>query len=262
MDAGDTPELHVGRNGFVATVEIDRPPNNHVTAELVADLADTLESLDGDPACRAVVLAGRGRHFCAGADLVNRAPGAGTPRNPRTGRTLYAEAARLLRTRKPIVAAVHGAAIGAGLGLALVADFRITCAASRWSVNFTRLGFHPGFGLSATLPALVGRQQAALLFYTGRRITGETALTIGLADQLVPEADVRSAAQALAAEIAESAPLAVMSVRETLRRDLAAAFVAATERESTEQAVHRATADYTEGVAAMKERRPPRFEGR
>src|SRR5690606_13245125 len=136
------------------------------------------------------------------------------------------EASRLFRTRKPIVAAVHGAAIGGGLGLACVADFRVTCQEARFSANFTRLGFHPGFGLTATLPRLVGPQMAALLFYTGRRIPGDEAVRIGLADLLVPQAEVRSAAEALATEIAQSGPLAVVATRETLRRGLADAVEA------------------------------------
>ena len=257
----DEAELHVTLDAHVATVEIDRPPNNHITPELVAALADALDALDRDTACRAVVLAARGRHFCAGADLASRPAGAGMPRHGQTGRTMYGEAARLLRTRKPIVAAVHGAAIGAGLGLAVLADFRITCAEARWSANFTRLGFHPGFGLTATLPALVGRQRAAMLFYTARRIPGDEAVALGLADALAPQAEVRQVAQALAAEIAGNAPLAVTSVRETLRRSLPAAFAAATEREFSEQSAHRQTADYAEGVRAMAERRLPRFTG-
>ena len=105
----------------------------------------------------------------------------------RRARHLYKEATRLFRARKPVVAAVHGAAVGGGLGLALVADFRVTCAEARFSANFNRLGFHPGFGLTTTLPRLVGPQQAALLFYTGRRIAGDEAVRIGLADLLVAQ---------------------------------------------------------------------------
>lgn len=254
-------EVHVSLGGHVATIEIDRPPNNHITPELVAELADALEGFDRNEACRAIVLAARGKHFCAGADLSSRPPGEGLPRHAASGQTLYQEAARLLRTRKPIVAAVHGAAIGAGLGLAVVADFRVTCKEARWSANFARLGFHPGFGLSATLPALIGKQKAALLMMTGRRIDGEQAHAMGLADVLAPLADVRQAACALAEEIASSAPLAVMSIRQTFRRDLANQFCVATEREFTEQASQRLTADYAEGVLAMKERRAPRFIG-
>ena len=256
-----TAELHVSLDGHVALLEIDRPPNNHITLPLVVAIAEALEQLDQQSACRAIVLAARGRHFCAGADLVNRAPGEAVPRDAKTGRTLYTEAARLFRTRKPIVAAVHGAAIGAGLGLAVVADFRITCTEARFSANFTRLGFHPGFGLTETLPRLIGKQQATMLFYTGRRIPGDEAVAIGLADRLVPQDNVRTAALTLAAEIAESAPLAVMGVRETMRRGLVEAYERATEREFTEQAWQRQTSDYQEGVAAMKDRRPAQFTG-
>ena len=109
------------------------------------------------------------------------------------GKHLYKEAIRLFRTKKPIIGAIHGAAVGGGLGLALVPDFRVTCAEARFSANFNRLGFHPGFGLTVTLPRLVGAQQAALLFYTGRRISGDEAVRLGLADVLVPQAEVRSA---------------------------------------------------------------------
>src|SRR3546814_16476263 len=86
----------------------------------------------------------------------------------------------------PVIAAVHGAAIGGGLGLAVMADFRVTCSEARFSANFSRLGFHPGFSLTYTLPQLVGQQQANLHFYTGRRISGDEALRHGLAHGLVP----------------------------------------------------------------------------
>ncbi|MBM3560878.1 MAG: enoyl-CoA hydratase/isomerase family protein, partial [Alphaproteobacteria bacterium] len=175
---------------------------------------------------------------------------------------LYKEATRLFRARKPIVAAVQGAAIGGGLGLALVADFRVTCDEARFSANFNRLGFHPGFALTYTLPRLVGQQQAALLFYTGRRVSGTEAVRIGLADELVPLADVRKAAIELANEIAVSAPLAVMATRETVRRHFADQAEAATERELVEQDWLRKTEDFKEGVKAMGERRPPNFQGR
>src|SRR5207247_5428881 len=142
-----------------------------------------------------------------------------------------------------VIAAVQGAAVGGGLGLALVADFRVTCEEARFSANFNRLGFHPGFGLTATLPRLVGAQQAALLFYTGRRIPGDEAVRIGLADLLVAQDEVRSAAQALALEIAQSAPLAVLATRQTVRRGLVDQIEAATARELAEQDWLRRTED-------------------
>src|SRR5579872_4726699 len=219
-------EIGVSLDGLVATVELRRPPHNFFDNALIAEIGEAFERLDADPACRTIVLAAEGRSFCAGADFSSRMDTGTVQEAARSGggQHLYKEAIRLFRTKKPIVGAIHGPAIGGGLGLALVPDFRVTCAEARFSANFNRLGFHPGFGLTMTLPRLVGAQQAALLFYTGRRIPGDEAVRIGLADLLVPQDEVRKASQALALEIAQSAPLAVISTRETMRRGLADAI--------------------------------------
>src|SRR5262249_13576548 len=110
---------------------------------------------------------------------------------------------------------IHGAAVGGSLGLAMVGDLRVTCPEARFCANFTRLGFHPGFGLTVTLPAIIGPSKAALLFYTSRRVGGEEAFAMGVADVLVPQHQVRSAALALAAEISENAPLGLAATRAT-----------------------------------------------
>jgi enoyl-CoA hydratase/carnithine racemase len=263
-EASSYREIGVSRDGFVVTVEMRRPPHNFFDSALVAELGDAFEKLDNDLGCRAIVFAAEGRSFCAGADFSKRMDTGTVAEGTRSaaGRHLYKEAIRLFRSKKPIVAAVHGPAVGGGLGLALVADFRVTCQEARFSANFNRLGFHPGFGLTTTLPRLVGAQQAALLFYTGRRIPGDEAVRIGLADLLVAQAEVRSAAQALALEIAQSSPLAVVSTRETVRRGLIDQIEAATERELVEQDWLRRTEDFQEGVKAMADRRLPDFHGR
>jgi enoyl-CoA hydratase/carnithine racemase len=256
-------DVSVALDAHVATVEIDHPPNNHVSVDLMRDLADAILDLDGEGDCRAVVLATAGRVFCGGADLVTpqAAAQSGVSDAAVTGNPLYVEAVRLFSNKKPIVAAVQGAAIGAGLGLALVADFRVAAPEARFAANFVKLGFHPGFGLSHTLPRLVGQQRAALMALTGRRIPGDEALAWGLADEVVPLDQLRPAALRLAREIAENAPLAVQSTRATLRAGLAEAVKAMTDTEFVEQSWLRKTADYREGVRAVSERRPGAFVG-
>lgn len=248
----------------VATAEIRRPPNNFFDVDLIESLVEGFTALDDDAACRAIVLCSEGKHFCAGADFAGGGSMPDEQRRNRDGspRHLYDAAVDLFSTRTPVVAAVQGAAVGGGLGLACFPDFRIAAPEARFSANFARLGFHHGFGLSVTLPALVGDQKALELLYTGRRIGGEEAVAIGLADRLVPLEQVRTAAHDLAAEIAGSAPLAVASIRRTMRGDLARRVRVATDREKFEQDWLRRTDDWKEGVAAMAERRTPDFTGR
>ena len=255
---GDVQSTHLGR---VAVVEIRRPPNNFFDTALINSIADAYEAADADDAVRAVVLCAEGKHFCSGADFASRSLQE-TIEGTDGGKHLYKHASRMMRTRKPVVAAVQGAAIGGGLGVALTADFRVTCEEARFSANFTRMAFHPGFGLTCTLPRLVGTQQAALLFYTGRRVPGGEAVALGLAEKLVALSDLRAAAIAMAEDIAVSGPLALISTRETMRRGLLDAFETATERELTEQEWLRKTQDFREGTKAMGERREPVFSNR
>ena len=255
-------DIGVERSGHVALVEIRRPPNNFFDAALIGEIAAAFETLDADAECRALVLAAQGKAFCAGANFGD-SDGHEILSGPRPGAAhLYIEGNRLFRTKKPIVAAVHGAAVGGGLGLAMVADFRVTCKEARFSANFTRLGFHPGFGLTVTLPAVIGPTKAALMFYTSRRVPGDEAHAIGLADVLVPQDKVREAALSLATEIAENSPLGLIATRTTLRGDIADRVRAATEHELAEQSRLRKTEDFKEGVKAMAERRPPLFTSR
>jgi enoyl-CoA hydratase/carnithine racemase len=263
---GPFQDIGVEKDRHVALVEIRRPPNNFFDVALIKEIAAAFEALDADADCRALVLAAQGKAFCAGADFgdggtLNR-DGA-RPGDPPPGVAhLYTEANGLFRTKKPIIAAVHGAAVGGGLGLAMMADFRVTCPQARFSANFTRLGFHPGFGLTVTLPAVIGPTKAALMFYTSRRVPGDEAHAMGLADLLVPQDQVRAASLALAAEIAENSPLGLVATRATLRGDLADRVREATERELAEQTRLRKTEDFKEGVKAMAERRAPIFTNR
>jgi 2-(1,2-epoxy-1,2-dihydrophenyl)acetyl-CoA isomerase len=243
---------------FVATVELHRPPDNYIDISLVAALADAYEALGHDPACRAVVLCSEGKHFSAGVAF---GAGDSASSDPLQSGSFYNEAVRLFSAGTPVVAAVQGAAVGGGLGLALSADFRVASPESRFWANFARLGFHHGFGMTVTLPQVVGRQAALELLYTARRVRGEEARSLGLCDRLVGNDQIRDEAHKLAAEIAASAPLAVRSIRRTLRGELAEQVRQATQHEQAEQLRLMQTEDFREGLRAAAERRDPRFGG-
>lgn len=264
---GPFPDLGVTLDGHVALVEIQRPPLNFFDFKLIGAMADAFEALDAEPECRAIVLASQGKAFCAGANFGSGNDDDGDDTFTEAGfqnttGTLYREAVRLFRARTPVVAAVQGAAIGGGLGVALVADFRVAAPEARFAANFSRLGIHPGFGLTITLPRLIGEQKANLMFQTGRRVPGETAVEWGLADELAPLDQLRPRALALAAEIAECAPLAIRSVRDTLRSGLADRIAERTEHELKEQQWLRGTEDAREGIRSVAERRTGAFKGR
>ena len=256
----DFSELNIDIDQDVAVMEINRPPHNFFDFELISQLSSACDALGERSDCRAIVLCSAGKSFCAGA---NFGDGSGTQHTrDRNTAHLYEEAVRIFSSRKPIIAAVQGAAIGGGLGLAISADFRVTCPEGRFAANFTRLGFHPGFGLTTTLPELIGRQKASMVFYTSRRFKGEEAVEMGMADMLVPLADVRATAIELAREIATNAPLAVVATRDTLRAGLAERVAAATAHELKQQQWLQATEDFREGVKATSERRVPNSQGR
>ena len=244
----------VGDN-HVATVQLRRPPNNFFDVAMIRRIADLYDALAAERDVRVIVLCANGKHFCAGADFSGGSGATGRPGE------LYREAIRLFAAELPVVAAVQGAAIGGGLGLACSADFRVAAPQARFAANFARLGFHHGFALTATLPAIVGQQRALDLLYTGRRIDGNEAHQLGLADHIAESDELRAAAHKIARDIAAAAPLAVRSIRATMRAPLLGAVRQAVEREAAEQQRLQQTADWREGVRASLERREPKFAG-
>jgi 2-(1,2-epoxy-1,2-dihydrophenyl)acetyl-CoA isomerase len=243
----DSMESHV------AVVSLRRPPHNFFDTALLVALADAYEELAGQVDCRVIVLRSEGKNFCAGLDFANN--------QDQDIAALYANAVRLFAAPLPVVAAVQGSAIGGGLGLALSADFRVATPQSRFSANFSRLGFHHGFGLTVTLPRVVGEQRAADLLYSGRRVDGVEAQALGLCDELVAEPDLMPAALTLALSFAGSGPLAIRAIRATLREGLVERLRLAMDHECAEQEILRGTRDFAEGIRASAERREPRFSG-
>ena len=250
-------DISVSIKQHLAYVEINRPPNNFFDANLIQQIADAYESLDEEDECRVILLKSEGKNFCAGAnfgqdeDMLDKSV---------PYKKLYAQAVRLFRTRKPVIAVVQGAAIGGGLGLALSADFRVACHEARFAANFAKLGFHPGFGSSITLPRVVGVQKAMDMLFTARRVTGEEAFKIGLADKFCSKDKIIEEAEQLAMEIASSAPMAVESIRSTLRGNLADQIEQIVDWELSEQVRLQKTEDFKTGIAASLSRETPQFK--
>ena len=250
-------DISVSIKQHLAYVEINRPPNNFFDANLIQQIADAYESLDEEDECRVILLKSEGKNFCAGAnfgqdeDMLDKSV---------PYKKLYAQAVRLFRTRKPVIAVVQGAAIGGGLGLALSADFRVACHEARFAANFAKLGFHPGFGSSITLPRVVGVQKAMDMLFTARRVTGEEAFKIGLADKFCSKEKLIEEAEQLAMEIASSAPMAVESIRSTLRGNLADQIEQIVDWELSEQVRLQKTEDFKTGIAASLSREAPQFK--
>jgi len=235
-------------------------------------IAEALDGLAADPAVRAVVLTGAGRAFSAGGDLdmIERMaregaadPGGATrERNREFMRRFYGLYLSVRKLPQPSVAALNGHAIGAGCCIALACDLRIAAREAKLGLNFTRLGIHPGMGATWTLPRLVGPAHAAELLLTGRLLDGAEAERIGLVNRAVDGERLRDEALAVARAMADAAPLAVRGTKRALAHSPDASLDEQLDFEAREQALCYESADLQEGLAAARERRAPRFEGR
>jgi enoyl-CoA hydratase/carnithine racemase len=255
-----TEQLDIQIRGHVAEVSFQHPPHNFANIQLMRLLADALQQLDDEQHVRVILLMSQGKVFCAGADLVSDNGFGGQTNDPL--REFYDQVIRLFAGRKPVIAVIQGAAIGAGLGLAVAADFRVASVDARFSANFVKLGFHPGFGLTYTLPRLVGHQRAAQMLLTASRYKAEEMAAWGLVDRLCDAEHLLTTARAFANEIAENAPLSLLATRATLRGDMLEQVKAALAHEHQEQLKLKFTEDFAEGIRAVTERRPGIFKGR
>jgi enoyl-CoA hydratase len=270
------PELVLlERGGQVATVILNDPERRNAMSRAMGEaFAGRIGELAAEPDLRAVILSGAGRAFCAGGDMdmITEQADAGA-----SGHALPGHARRVIRDTMrsfytlflsvrdlpcPTIAAINGHAIGAGLCVALACDLRIAARDAKLGLNFTRLGLHPGMAATWTLPRLLGPALAAELLYTGRLVDGAEAEHLGIANRAVATEDVVPVARELAEEIAAAAPLAVRGVKRSLARSLAASFDDQLSFEASEQAGTFESRDAREGLAAARERRAPKFEGR
>ncbi len=244
-------------DGHICTITLNRPPINFLDDVFVQNIAQALQAAYDNPQCRVIILTHAGKCFSGGADFAAQGDGidiAGV-------RKFYNSVIEFFSASKPIVAAIEGPAIGAGLGLALVADFRVASKNARFSANFVRLGIHPGFAIDHLLPKVVGQQAAKKLLYTGARINGQDAHAIGLVDELVSEGEALERAQGLAEELAMAAPQALQDLHFTLRQGLQDEVRQALDRSLASQTLSFQSSDFREGVKAAAERRDPEFSG-
>lgn len=254
-----TEPLRVERRDAVVVLTLNLPERrNAMTAELTAAWTDAIEALRNDAAVRAVVVTGEGSAFCSGGDLswIAESPDL-TVMAVRDRMLPFYRAWLAVRTLPvPVLAAVNGPAVGAGLCLALACDIRYASASASFSAPFAKLGMHPGMAATYLLPEVVGVARARELLLTGRRVDAQEAYAIGLVSAVSD--DVLATALAAAEGIAASAPIAVRLTKAALDgRGLDAAL----EWEALAQPITMVSADLREGMAARAERRPPRFTG-
>ena len=261
----------LARDGDVATLTFNDPDRRNAMTQAMGEaFAGRVADLSRDQRLRAVVITGAGTAFSAGGDLEmieSRArQGASAPGLARRAirdemRAFYKLFLAVRELPCPSIAALNGAAIGAGLCVALGCDIRIASTQARLGLNFTGLGLHPGMGATWTLPRLVGPALAAEILYSSRTFTGEEAARIGLVNRAVGPQAVLDTAHQLAAEFAAAAPLAVQGVKRALARSLEVSLEDQLSFEAEEQARCFESHDVHEGLAAIREKRAPSFRG-
>jgi 2-(1,2-epoxy-1,2-dihydrophenyl)acetyl-CoA isomerase len=257
-----TDGLRVDVDGPVATLELDRPDSlNALTVPVKVALREALESIARDRAVRAVILTGAGRAFCAGQDLAEREEPDAAPLDVEV-RERYNPIIRALRSMgQPVIAAVNGVAAGAGASLAFACDIRIASDQARFMLAFGRIGLVPDSGATWFLPRLVGAAKAAELALVGDAVDATEALRLGLVSRVVPGDQLMTEARAMADRLADGAPLALSLTKGALERASTIDLDEALEGEAKLQGIAGASADHAEGLAAFREKRPPRFTG-
>lgn len=255
------------QDGGVLTVTLNRPDRlNALDLLSLTELDRMIGRARADTSVRAVVITGAGRAFCAGADVKEWAEGepANTAAEPADDwvTTAHRVIATLYRLPKPVIAAVNGVAVGAGLDLALAADFRIASDVARFGSVYIRLGIPPDAGASFLLPRIVGMPKAKELIYTGRIIDAGEADRIGMVTRVVPLDELMTSARSWADELAAGPTLAIGMAKENIHEHWTYSIEAALKSEERAGRICTATDDHREGLAAVNEKRTPQFAGR
>lgn len=250
----------------IAQITLNRPDNrNSMTKDVLEGLREAVDRARSEPELRCLVVTGRGKSFCSGADFRSQGQddedGRFRAAHERTF-AIYSPFLSLLELEVPVVAAMQGHAIGGGLGLAVVCDLRVANREARYGANFVRLGLHPGMATTYILPRLLGLPRAVELLLTGRLVSGAEAAGLGLVHYAVEPDRVLDKALELASEIASCAPVAVRWTKRSIYRGIDWDPRRAAELEAHAQSRTLETEDVREGIRALLERRDPVFKGR
>jgi len=254
------------REGRVATIILNRPERmNALNKDLVLALNDALARVEADQEIAVVVLAGAGRAFCAGGDLA--VIGKGRQENDVTELQPILRAGmqvvlKIRTMRQPVIAAVHGAAAGAGMNIALAADIRVASDDAMFGQNFAKVGLFPDYAGTFFLPQLVGPAKAAEMFYTGDMIDATEALRLGIVNRVVPLAQLESEARSLAQKIANGPAIAIRAVKQVLFGRDKDELTELLNLEVEEQMKCFSSEDCGEGIRAFFEKRAPKFQGK
>ena len=261
-------EIRYESADHIATLTWHRPEQrNALTPTMLGEALQAVRDAQADDAVRVLVITGAGRAFCAGGDTKAMAATVGGPgaassyEGERLGQIQELQI-MLRRFPKVLIAAVNGAAYGAGLDIACSADFRLAADTARFCEVYVRLGLAPGGGGAWLLPRLVGVTNAVDLVLSGEPIDAAEALRIGLVSRVVPAADLMTATREFAQRFVLSAPRSVQVAKRALYRGLEMSLDASLDFIRPHIGVLRQTEDHKEGLAALKERRLPRFQGR
>jgi len=263
--AAAAPVLLESAQDGIAVLVMNRPDRmNALNNDLATALFGSLQKIAEDDSVHVVVLTGAGRAFCAGGDLGVIGKGREANNVKELEPILRAGMGAVIKIRtmpQPVIAAVNGAAAGAGMNVALAADIRISAEEAMFGQNFAKVGLFPDYGGTYFLPELVGPSKAAEMFYTGDMIEAKTALQLGLVNRVVPVAQLEAEVKTLAAKLAAGPPMAIRAVKKVLFASQKEALERALEAEVAHQMKCFASEDCLEGVHAFFEKRAPKFRG-
>ena len=262
-------DLQVSLTDRVVVARLNRPEKKNALSEPMLDLLrDALRSANDNAEVGCFVITGAGDAFCSGGDLGRRSKeGAASEPTPLERRTrlqkvTHKVALAIEEFEKPLIAAVNGAAVGAGMDLALMCDLRLAGRSARFSEAYIRVGLLPGNGGCYFLPRLVGTARALELLWTGDFVSADEALGIGLVNHVYGDDDLMQETLAFAKRLADGPPLQQRDIKKLMYQSLRTDLRTSLESVSAHMAVIQSTADYKEAVRAYKEKRQPKFLGR